>query len=264
MKPTRVFVAGGILILFVTILPLSAAVFYRSTLTSALKIPLSLSRDVAQGALDLFYFHRNAQEVRNLKQQLSESELGNLRYGELLLENERLTQLLELRQIYPKDSELPSIFSRVIGRSSLAFSRVLLIDKGLKHGIHSQQAVLAGKSLIGKIVETGHSVSKVLLITDPNCKIGALIQRTRQQGVIYGTASGECRMKYIPIDAEIKQGDVVETAGHGGLMPKGLVVGTVEKVWKEKGQIYQVALVRPLTDLNRIEEVTVLGPRVDA
>lgn len=258
MKPTRVFVASGILVLFAAALPLSAAVLFRSSLGSSLKIPLSLSRDLAQNALDLFYFRRSAEEVRELKRALTEFELGHSRTEELWLENERLTRLLELRQIYPKGSGPPVVFCRVIGRSSLAFNRVLLIDKGSAQGIRPQAAAFSGKSLIGKIVETGNSVSKVLLITDPNCKVGVLVQRTRQQGVLYGTASGECRMKYIPVDADIKKEDVVETAGYGGWIPKGLVIGTVEKVWKEKGQMYQVALIKPLTDLNRIEEVAVI------
>jgi rod shape-determining protein MreC len=115
--------------------------------------------------------------------------------------------------------------------------------------------VLSDASLIGRIIETGPHVSKALLVTDPNSRVGGLIQRTRDQGILYGTFSGECRMKYLSLDAKLEPGDVVESAGYGGLFPKGLLIGTVQKVWKEPGQIYQVASVKPLQDLARIEEV---------
>ncbi len=57
---------------------------------------------------------------------------------------------------------------------------------------------------------------------------------------------------------EIKKSDVVESAGYGGFFPKGLLIGEVERAWKEPGQIYQVAEVKPATDLSRIEEVACL------
>jgi rod shape-determining protein MreC len=120
------------------------------------------------------------------------------------------------------------------------------------------QPVLSGRSLIGKIIEAGPGVSKVLLITDPNSKIGVIIQRTRQQGILYGTFAGECRIKYLSVDAEIKAGDTVESAGYGGYFPKALWVGAVARAWKEPGQIYQVAEIKPATDLSRVEEVVCL------
>jgi len=83
-------------------------------------------------------------------------------------------------------------------------------------------------------------------------------QRTRQHGILYGTASGECRVKYLSVDAEIKAGDVVETAGLEGFFPKGVMVGSVKRAWKEPGQIYQVAEILPAADLGRLEEAAII------
>ncbi len=173
---------------------------------------------------------------------------------EALAENARLNRLVEMRSVLPVTTS-KAIVGRVIGRSPAAWNRVFLVDKGAEQGMRVNMPALSDSSLIGKVIETGPSVSKVLIITDPNSRVGALVQRTRDQGILYGTFSGECRMKYLSLDAKIQPGDLVESAGYGGFFPKGLVIGRIEKVWKEPGQIYQVALVTPLTNLSRVEEV---------
>jgi len=257
LKPTRIFFGLTILLFLIVALPLSTAVIFRRGLSDILKNPVLFSRQVTQSALDLFYFRRNAAQAQELRRTLSAGSLKSFECEELRLENERLTKLLDLKRTLP-DSIRRQVYCRVIGRSPLIWNRAFLIDKGTEQGIRANMAVMSNISLVGKVGESGPSVSKVVLITDPNSKIGALIQRTRQEGVLYGTTTGECRMKYLSMDTPIKQGDKVETAGYGGFFPKALIVGKVRKVWKEPGQIYQVAEIEPFTDLSRIEEVAVV------
>jgi rod shape-determining protein MreC len=219
-----------------------------------MEAPLALSRNAAQLVQDLFYFRRNAAQNAELRRSLAGVATGRFHAEELRLENERLARLIGLRTVFPKNITR-TLYARVVGRSPLAWNRVLLVDKGFGEGVKIGMPVMSDLSLIGKVVEAGPSVAKVLLITDPNSKVGVLIQRTRQQGVLFGTVSGECRVKYLSVEVPVKAGDLVETAGHGGLVPKGLPVGRVQKVWKEPGQIYQVARIKPITDLGRLEEV---------
>ena len=257
MKPTRVSFGLVVLLVLLVALPVSTAVFFRSSFYSILEAPISVSREASQDMIDLLHFHKNAREVRELKRALSSTASGQFQNEELRLENERLSKLLDLKRALPAHAPHP-VYCRVIGRSPLVWSRTFLIDKGTNEGIGVNMAVMSNVSLVGKVSEAGPSVSKVILITDPNSKIGALIQRTRQEGVLFGTSSGECRMKYLSMDTEVKIGDKVETAGYGGFFPKSLIAGKVRKVWKEPGQMYQVASIEPLTDLSRIEEVAVM------
>lgn len=257
VKPTRVFFGFAVLLVLLTAVPLSLAVSFRSSVYSLLKAPLLFSRNTAQFAKDLFFFKRNADENKTLRRALSQIKFDRFQRQELLQENARLSKLLDLKQTTPLNVQRV-FFARVIGRSPSTWSRVFLIDKGTRQGVRDNMVVLSEFSLVGKVIEAGPTASKVLLMTDPNSKIGVLIQRTRQEGILFGTSPGECRMKYISVSAEVKKGDVIETAGFGGFFPKGLMVGTIERAWQEPGQIYQVALVRPFTDLNRIEEVAVV------
>ncbi len=256
IKNGRAFFVVGLLILGLSAIPVSKAVAIKSSTYSFLKHPIRFSRDVTQVLSDLFHFHSNAEELRKLGLKI-DAVPDTAQTQELLLENQRLTQLLSLSKVLPANTHEVQI-CRVIGRSPSAWNRVFLVDKGNKEGIKVNMPVLSVSSLIGKVVEVGPRVSKILLISDPNSHMGAIIQRTRDQGVLYGTFSGECRMKYISVDAKIEVGDSVVSAGYGGLFPSGLLIGTIEKVWKEPGQIYQVAIIKPSTELGRIEEVACL------
>lgn len=254
IKSSRIFFGVGVFLLLLVTIPLAQIILVKTSTYSFLDKPLGFSRNAAQLLIDAFKFRQNAEELRLFKTQGVDRKIDDFEAREITLENERLTQLLDIRKILPSDTGRV-VFARVIVRSPSAWNRVFLIDKGTQHGIRVNQPVLSERSLIGKIIETGSAVSKVLLISDPNSKVGVLIQRTRQQGVLYGTFSGECRVKYLSVDADVTNADVVESAGYGGLFPKGILVGTVERAWKEPGQIYQVAQIRPTTDLGRIEEV---------
>jgi rod shape-determining protein MreC len=224
IKPGRIFIGAFVLLVAIAAIPVPKADSVRAQSYSALKAPLAATSGLAQTLYDLTHFHQNAKELRSLKGALDHERLAAHETQELLLENQRLTQMLELRKSLPPD-EGKVLIARVIARSPGAWNRVLLIDKGMNQGLRVHQPVLSGRSLIGKVLETGPSVSKVLLIGDPSSRIGVLVQRTRQQGVMSGTVAGECRIKYLSVDTPLAPGDIVETAGFGGSIPKGLLVG---------------------------------------
>ena len=257
LKPTRAFFGFVVLLFFLTALPVSTALVVKRFGCSFLKTPLSFSTGVVCVFKNLLNFQKNAAENHQLKKALSEVRVKQFQQDELLQENARLTKLLSLRQSLPFGPKR-LLFCRVIGRSPAAWNHAVLIDKGMRQGVRPNLLAMSESFLVGKVIETGPAVSKVLLITDPNSKIGVVIQRTRQAGILYGSAAGECRMKYISIDTQVHSGDVVETAGVGGFFPKGMIVGSVDQCWKEPGQMYQVASVKPMTDLSRMEEVTLV------
>ncbi|MFA5146076.1 MAG: rod shape-determining protein MreC [Candidatus Omnitrophota bacterium] len=166
-------------------------------------------------------------------------------------ENARLREILEFKK------ELPyaTIAAQVIGRDPSNWSNSIIIDKGLNNGIRQNRAVLSVRGLVGRVVELGRRSSKILLISDPNSKVGVLIQRNRQGGILVGRPDGYCKMIYIALDADVKEGDVVFTAGLGSIFPRDVLVGYVESVDKEPGRLYKYAIVKPAQDLAKVEEV---------
>lgn len=169
-------------------------------------------------------------------------------------ENDRLKNFLNFKKTVPYAS-LPA---QVIGRDPSNWSNSLIIDKGLSQGISLNKAVVSTKGLVGRIVELGSRSAKVLLITDTNSRVGVIIQRNRQGGILVGRPDGKCRMVYIALDSDVAPGDRVLTAGLGSIFPKDVLVGEVLTVDKEPGRLYKYAVIKTAEDLSRLEEVLCL------
>lgn len=166
-------------------------------------------------------------------------------------ENDRLKTIINFRKTIP----YTTVPSQVIGRDPSNWSNSIIIDKGLNAGIRQNKAVVSTKGLVGRVLELGRYSSKILLITDPNSKVGVVIQRNRQGGILTGRPDGMCKMIYIALDSDVAPGDKVMTAGFGTIFPKDILVGEVTQVEKEPGRLYKYAIVKPASDLSKLEEV---------
>lgn len=244
-----------------TALPLPGASGFRTALVWLLETPLAGTSGAAAWVSDLIHFKRHANENRALRQELASFKEERFRAREFSLENARLVKLLELKQGAPSHFK-KKIVSRVIARPMLTWDRVLLLDKGRRDGVRPDMLVLSDLAVIGKISEAGLSSARVTLINDPSFRLGVLLQRTREQGVLYGLSSkgsgAACRVKYISQGAQLQTGDIIETAGYGAFVPKGIRVGTVKKSFRIPGHIYQTAEIAPAADIDRAEEVMVV------
>ncbi len=169
-------------------------------------------------------------------------------------ENARLRKILDLKEKGPYDF----VVAQVIAKEPTNWLNSLIINKGQKQGIAINQPVMSFSNLAGKIIEVGAGSAKVLLISDANSRVVALIQRTRAEGILEGMGNGLCRLKYLPVNADVKLGDVVVSAGVGGVYPKGLIIGNIESIRIERGGIYKSGIVKPAASLSGVEEVLCL------
>jgi rod shape-determining protein MreC len=150
-----------------------------------------------------------------------------------------------------------TIAAGVIGAGASPDFRTATIDKGSSSGLTANMAVVAPTGVVGRIVTVAARASKVQLLVDRNAGAGALVERSRAQGVVLGSGEDLLRMEYVSGTADVKQGDTVVASGIDGIYPKGFVIGKVEKVDGGAG-IYKVIRVRPAVDFNRLEEVLVV------
>jgi rod shape-determining protein MreC len=144
----------------------------------------------------------------------------------------------------------------IAAAASLEF-RTVTIDKGTGQGVEANMAVISPAGVVGRVILPSGRASRVQLLIDGNAAAGALIERTRVQGVVQGFGDGSLRMHYVPATADVKPGDLVVTSGIDGIYPKGFVIGTIEQV--ERGTAgYHEITVRPAVDFTRLEEVLVV------
>ena len=223
----------------------------RSALSDSSSLPLKCLHGIQAGLKKILPFASLREENRLLRERI---ELLNRRVEEAKFfrdENQRLKGILEFKKAVP----FTTASAQVIGRDPTNWSNALIIDKGSSGGVRQNRAVLSTMGLVGRVLEVGRSSARVLLITDPNSKVGVLIQRNRQGGILVGRPGGTCKMIYIALDSDVKNGDRIITAGFGTVFPKGILVGEVIEAGKEPGRLYKYAIVRTSQDMSRLEEV---------
>jgi rod shape-determining protein MreC len=166
---------------------------------------------------------------------------------------ESLRQLLELRE----RAGLETTAAEVIGGAASTEFRTVTIDKGTREGLAADMAVISSAGVVGRVILPSARAALVQLLVDRNAAVGALIERSRVQGVVVGVGSDTLQMAYVPEAADVQTGDLVVTSGIDGIYPKGFVVGTVAAVRNTPGGFHEVD-VRPAADFSRLEEVLVV------
>lgn len=134
----------------------------------------------------------------------------------------------------------------------------ITIDIGTVDGLQNGDAVLARGYLVGKVKNAVKHTSKVLLITDPESAIPAVIDGNGTTGIAKGKIGNGLILDQVPQSEKVKSGDIVTTSGLGGQLPKGLIIGRVETVKQISGSIFQEIILRPMVDLNLLDKVMVI------
>lgn len=198
--------------------------------------------------------HRVADENRRLHREVEQLRGRNVELQEMVAASQRLAGLLELKKkVGPR-----TVAAQVVGRDATNWYRSVVLDKGERDGIRVEMGVVTPDGVVGRVVKTTPFSSVVLLIIDPNNAVTGLIQRTREEGIVEGTAQGRTRMKYIPLLSTVRTGDVVVTSGLTGGFPRGLAIGTITRIDKVEGDLFQSAEIAPEVDFLKYEEVLVI------
>lgn len=203
---------------------------------------------------DVANFKELEKENKILKEGMGNLEKELLDLREIRLENERLRGLLDFR----KSKKHKFIPAMVIARDPLGLKGTIVIDKGKRHGVDKDMVVISGGGLVGRVRESGWSISRCLLITDRDSVVSAIVQRTRDEGAVVGTMHSGLLLKYLELNADVKEGDKVISSGFSGVFEKGLLIGEVVAVNKDVSGLYLNAVVEPEVDMMKLEEVLVI------
>lgn len=205
---------------------------------------------------DIATVHEQNKMLRNEVIQLREQ---NLKAEEYAAENVRLRALLGYKQTA---SQFDLVVGRVIGREASTWTRMIVINRGTSDGVKPEMAVITHQGLVGSVVEASPNSAKVELLLDPRSSIGTLVQRpeSRVAGIIQGDPSDPMvpRMVNIPRNADIVEGDTIVTSGFGGIYPKGIIVGRVNKIENDGGGLLKYAVLEPAVDFQKLEDVAVI------
>lgn len=183
-------------------------------------------------------------------------------FDQLALENDRLRELLQLRErVMPA-----GLAAQVLYDAADPYTRKIIIDKGLIHGVQAGAPVLDVAGVLGQVTRTYPSVSEVTLVIDAAQAIPVLNTRTGVRAVAFGAPSlhgGAMELRYMGANADVQAGDLLTTSGVDGVYPAGLPVARVDKVERRIEEPFARVSCWPQARVDGALHVLVLPPQTD-
>jgi rod shape-determining protein MreC len=258
---------SGLLFLAVTlgqVLLISAQVNTKSGVPVIERVTFGVFSEVQRGLSGGFSGIRNVWtgyiglrhlKVENdaLKRDLASAQVAVQEQRALADRTRGLERLLDLRE----HLQLKTVAAEIIGAAATPDFRTLTIDRGTRDGVRADMSVIAPAGVVGRLVVPSLRSAKVQLLIDRNAAAGAIIERTRAQGVVVGSGDDRLRLDYVSEVFDVVAGDIVMTSGIDGIYPKGFIIGRIESVERAGGS-YKRILIKPAVDFSALEEVLVV------
>jgi len=200
-----------------------------------------------------FALSDTARQNEELRRENGQLKLELMQLQSKSAEADRLAALLNFKQ---QQGKVPMVVARVIGSSADNNSEVIYLDQGQREGIRRNMGVITPEGVVGKVIESFRDTAQVLLITDRDSGVGAMIANSRTQSPVRGMGEPLLNMIYVPGDDEVSVGERVVTSGMDRIFPKDLPVGTISAV--KPGTPFKQVRVRPSANIEKLEEVIVL------
>jgi len=196
------------------------------------------------------------QENKDLKKKIELWGVECMTMQQLRAENERLKTMLDYKN---EASDFRLYPARLLNQDITMVFKTVVIDKGKKNRFSPDMPVVSPMGLVGRVIAASPHTSQVLLITDPNSAIPVVIADTGVKGIVKGTGSNLLSMEYVRNSELVTVGSLVVTSGLEGIFPKGLKVGRVQDVYRDKHKIFMKILVAPSVEMSKLDGVFGIG-----
>jgi rod shape-determining protein MreC len=182
--------------------------------------------------------------------------------GELNEARERAAELDLLRAhlALPSRPDYTAVSANVVARDADLWYRRLTIDRGTLDGVKRNMPVATAAGIVGRVVTAGPNFAQVQVITDKHAGVGAMLQNSRAMGEIRGLEREGplCELQNVPSSMVVGVGEPVVTTGLDRIYPKGLMIGTVERIESDPSAPWHRIIVSPSARVDRVEHVLVL------
>lgn len=197
-------------------------------------------------------------ENQRLRNELLVANARLTRLGNAVADNGQLRALLGAAGSHGLDVQLAPVLNVDLDPTR----QRLVLDAGASDGVRQGQPVIDAGGLLGQIIEVGPRHSTVLLITDPDHAVPVMVRRNGVRLIAYGTGRADrLQLLNVPLNSDVKEGDVVVTSGLGGRFPAGFPVGTVADLHADENRTFIVGELTPAAQLDRGRDVLLLKDR---
>lgn len=226
------------------------------------KVVYTINDKIKNGLDFLLNFSEIKEENEALTKENIELKNKLLEYDKFKEENDRLREVLNFKNSKNNYSYLGC---EIIGYSGESYSDGYIIDKGENDGLKKDMVVISDKGLVGQVTSTGSNWAIVESLLNENIAVSVMVNSTREtsgilKAYVTRTNSGLTKLTNLPLDSEIKEGDVILTSGLGQIYPKEIRVGEVISVETDEIKVMKTAIVKPYVDFDKLEELFVVIP----
>ncbi len=204
-------------------------------------------------------FHELQAENERLREEFSIIDGQLIQFQELQKQNHRYREMLGFKE----NSSLDLLPAEVIARDPSQWFGTITISRGYLDGVTREAPVITSRGLVGMVSTVSPNSSQIILITDPRMAVSAMVQRSRDPGIVgivesYSKDPSFLKMSNLPPDTNIQPGDVIVSSGLGGVFPKGLYIGTVKEITDDQFTLVMSVVIEPRVNFNRLEEVLIV------
>jgi rod shape-determining protein MreC len=195
-----------------------------------------------------------------LRDQVAELRRAEASSADLRGRLDELERLLDLKERF----DLETTGASVIAEGVSNFEWAVTIDRGSSDGVTLDMPVIAADGLVGRVVKLTPSHSVVMLITDPDSRVGVRLASSGERGLLLGGRGEELRLDLVNPDTEVLPAEPVLTSGYqGSLFPPGIPVGQVARAETSEVELTKPVFVRPYVDFSRLSYVLLVLPHAD-
>jgi rod shape-determining protein MreC len=202
-------------------------------------------------------------ENKALKKEVQQLRAGLAEELTTKSENEQLRAMLDFQKnnVFPKGVEM--VTARVVDRSTSAWYSTAIINAGSSDGVDVYDPVVNGQGLVGRVTQVSLNAAQVLLVTDQESFVDAMIEpgaaEGNAQGIVSGSVTSDVTLEYVDKSEKVKVGQYVVTSGrNGSVFVRGIPIGQVESVGQQDVELYQSIAIKPFVDFRRLDLVMVV------
>ncbi len=208
-------------------------------------------RDLTEDYVSLLDVHK---ENRHLKALLEKYQEQLDKYREAYATYLHLQSELDFK----KRSEFPYLTARVVGKDPAFWFKTIIVDRGENDGVVDGMVVRNDKGVVGQVIHVSADYSKILLANAPSSAIDAMVQKNRVRGILKGAGEKGYVLRYVLKNVDVSVGDMIVTAGIGGLFRTGIPLGVVSEVKKQRRGMFLEIEVKPVVDFQKLEVVFIV------
>ncbi|GIZ50699.1 rod shape-determining protein MreC [Noviherbaspirillum aridicola] len=221
-----------------------------------LQVVALLPRD---GAMLVAGYFSTLSAVQRENQRLKQEQVANAQtlqqIQQLSAENAQLRRLLDANERLP----VKSVMSEILYDARDAFTRKIILDRGSRNGVRPGQPVIDDLGVVGQVTRVYPFTSEVTLLTDKDQAIPVQVVRSGLRSIAYGQGhAGTLDLRFMPVNADVRNGDILVTSGLDGVYPPGLAVAKVAQVESKSSDAFARIVLQPLAGIDRNRQLLIL------